>query len=431
MSALTFFEPLTPGVGFRRVEHLLRASQSLVRMESLEELLPELLELAQDVTGAEAASILMYDEAAGELFFHRVIEPEGEEAVGEALAGVRLKLGEGVAGAVAQSRRSMLVNDASREANFSPRADNATGFVTRALICSPLLYQDELLGVIEVVNAAGRDAFSEEDVKVLECFGCLAALSIKRAQMLAQRDQQRQLEAQFQAAASIQHSFLPRLGKECRDFCMWGVSRPATFVGGDLYDIIPLADGSVVGYVADVSGKGLPASLIMAALWAHLRAEVMRRPDPGELLTSVNRDLAETLFAESHFVTVAAARFWPKTGAVKAALAGHPPPMLAGADGVREYTHAAALPLGTLADTAYPEFELTLTPGDSLVLYSDGVYEAQRPDGSMIGLEAVARRLAAMSAPPRGELLLEWFDDQTRGAEPGDDLTILELWRMT
>ncbi|MFW5734428.1 MAG: GAF domain-containing protein, partial [Oceanidesulfovibrio sp.] len=148
-----FFRPSTPDVAFRRIEHLLRASQSLVRIESLELLLPKLLEMAQDVTGAEAASILLYNPEAEELCFYHALDSQTsshsgrsttclknssdhtvcgsgyifqfaqqEPFVPEALGSIRLKLGEGIAGSVAQERRSALVSDAKADPRFSQRA---------------------------------------------------------------------------------------------------------------------------------------------------------------------------------------------------------------------------------------------------------------------------------------------------------------------
>ncbi|TVM36757.1 PP2C family protein-serine/threonine phosphatase [Oceanidesulfovibrio marinus] len=455
-----FFSHSSPDVAFRRIENLLKASQSLVRIESIELLLPSLLEMAKDVTNAEAASILLFNPESEELCFYHAIDPDPDAApipsdvcheypdavtlcgagcfarlfqhasVSSALSSIRLRLGEGIAGSVARERRAVLVRDARSDPRFSPRADAVTGFTTRNLICAPLLYQDELLGVIEVLNALDRESFVEEDVKVLECFACLAAESLQRAALLNARVAQKALEAQLEAAAAIQSSFLPHLGDTHGGVRAWGVTRPARFVGGDLYDVMPLPDGTGLAYVADVSGKGLPASLIMAAAWAQVRAEANRTPEPGPLLERVNNALVRTLERQAHFVTIVICRYGLPGGLVQLASGGHPAPLLAGPDGVAELERTNSLPLGIEEDTPYPMTEFVIEPGGSLLLFSDGLFEAEDTDGAMLGMQRVLNALAG-ATPPLGEPVLEIFETFTRGAEAADDLTILELSRVS
>jgi hypothetical protein len=237
-----------------RLKKLIQASQVLARVESLETLLPQLLTLAQDVTYTEGSSILLYDPAADRLRF--TLARNECAGLAENLLGqnIELRPGEGIAGHVAQTREPVIVNDVSRDARFSRGTDAKTGFVTRNLMCAPIVHQDELLGVAQVLNAKERDAFDPPDLELLESFAGLAAVALVRSRLLDLRLAQERIQAQLDAAARIQASFWPAMPDLAPHAEVWARTEPAVMVGGDFYDCIPLVDGSVVVAVGDVSG---------------------------------------------------------------------------------------------------------------------------------------------------------------------------------
>ncbi|GAB7081759.1 PP2C family protein-serine/threonine phosphatase [Megalodesulfovibrio paquesii] len=426
---------LAASLYYERMEALLKASQSLAAIESMDLLMPRLMELAEEVTVAQASSILLYDSTAKELVFWYARTGEGAPATTEDIlkSSIRLKLGEGIAGWVAQHRKALLIEDVSTDQRFCGRADAATGFITRDVICAPIIYQDELLGVIQVLNARCKPHFDGEDAKVLECFACLAAVSMIRARLLEERLAQRVLETQLQTAAKLQALFWPTLPALGHGAQLWALSRPARFVGGDLYDCIELPDGSVILYVADVSGKGLPASLIMAAVWTQLRTQAYAFPDPGELLARVNEPLHTLLAREGYFVTCLVCRFWPATGRADVAMAGHPPPLWRQGRTLAPFPREADMPLGVAAGVHYPTVTVHLTPGDGLLLYTDGLTEAMNEQNQRFEdvamTQLVEDLLADTAALPLGEALISSLDVWRGAASQSDDLTLLELWR--
>jgi len=381
--------------------------------------------MATEITGAQAASIFLFDPKDQQLALTHSSNLDDTDA----LCRVRLRLGEGVAGAVAQSREPLLIEDARRDSRFSPRMDQASGFVTRDLICAPILYKDSLLGVIQAVNATAKLRFDREDLLLLKHFSCLAAMSLERARLLAECLEKKKLEVQLQAAARIQSHFwpeLPALGFGSR---IHGLCQPAQFVGGDFYDCIPLPDDSVLVYVADVSGKGLPAALIMASAWASFRNAARTEDDVGRLLTILNAELYEFLSQDSRFITMICCRYWPETGRLQAAASGHPAPLLLPLGESPTLAIPPMLPVGVVPDAAYAWAETFLAPGHAVILYSDGATDARNADGESEEFEQLEAFFAAQPGPPWLPAWRERIQAFSAGAEQFDDITLLEIWR--
>jgi sigma-B regulation protein RsbU (phosphoserine phosphatase) len=295
----------------KRLKNLIEANQYFADIESIEALFPKLLELAKNVTGAEAASLMLYHSERNVLEFASVKDEVIGESGGEALkAAVELKMGEGIAGWVAEKRQSLIIGDVHKDTRFFGAVDRRTGFRTRNLMCVPLVSHDELLGVINVLNAKEKTCFDAEDQGLLESFAHLAAVAIIRSRLLETKLAQQKMEVQLGAAAKIQALFWPRLPKLPAGSHVWGVSLPAAFVGGDLYDVIPMRDGSWVLYVADVSDKGLPAALIMVTLWSRIRAEAGLHSDVEKLIEAVNDAMVDLMAEEGFFATIILGRYW-------------------------------------------------------------------------------------------------------------------------
>jgi len=175
----------------RPLKRLIEAHQSLADMESLEALLPVLLDLARNVTNAEAASIMLYDEKREVLQFAAAKDEFLGEKASEVLkSAVELRKGEGIAGWVAQNKQPINIEEAQKDHRFSGKADVKTGFITRNLLCAPLLYGEDLIGVINVLNSKDKPCFDGFDESLLECFADLAGTAITRSRFLELRLQQ-------------------------------------------------------------------------------------------------------------------------------------------------------------------------------------------------------------------------------------------------
>ncbi len=411
-----------------RLKKLIAANQALAQVESLSELLPVLLEFARDVTQAIGASILLYKPESNTLEFTLAInEVQGaaEEIISKKF---ELAVGEGIAGHVAKTRESLLVADTQEDKRFSRKVDNDTGFMTRSIVCSPIVYQDELLGVVQVVNAKSKTNFDSSDLDILESFSHLAAVAMVRSRLLELRIHQERMQAQMDAATRIQETFFPKVPELDAETDIFAITKPAIFVGGDVYDIIRISDDLLFVCVADVSGKGLPAALVGATLWTKLRSLSVKFDKPSEMLHALNKEMYEVL-SQRLFVTCVLAYYHLPTGRITLSLAGHPAPLYITADGVRFLDTLEGMPVGVDPDQNYSELELTINPGESIIMFSDGVVEARNKDREFYGEERVVDFLNKQSAPSYGKALLHEIDVWQQDTQANDDLTILEIWR--
>ncbi|WP_320006865.1 GAF domain-containing SpoIIE family protein phosphatase [Maridesulfovibrio sp.] len=412
-----------------RLKKLIQANQVLANIESLVDLLPQLLRLAQDVTSAEASSIMLYNESKNVLEFAWAMNDVlGEKAMENLKTGFKLPMGQGIAGWVAENRQALNVIDAQNDERFSKTADEKTGFTTKCILCTPIIHQSKLLGVVQVLNSIDKECFGSEDEELLESFGHLAGVALVRSELLTQRLTQQKFKTQLEAAARIQKQFNPSQPDLDGANLIWGSSVPAQFVGGDLYDFIPNADGSWYIYVADVSGKGLPAALIMSALWTRIRAEALNERDPGAMLKAVNAGAYEFMNGEV-FATMALLRYLPESGKCEYAMAGHPPPLLVSEGRADPIESTFGIPVGILAESEFELGEITLGKGQSLVIVSDGVDEARNAKGEFFGQGRMEETLRHSAVPNSGQALLKAVAGWRGQTPPNDDTTVVEIFR--
>ena len=408
----------------------MEAHQILADTESIEALFPRLLDLAKNVSNAEAASLLLYNQQRDVLEFAAVKDEVLGERANEILKNaVELKMGEGIAGWVAQNRESVLIEDVQNDPRFSSQADHQTGFVTRTLLCVPLLYGGDLLGVINVLNSKDKPGFDDFDEELLECFADLASTAIMRSRFLDLRLSQERIQIELEAAANIQSLFWPGLPELGAGSHVWALSKPAKFVGGDVYDVIRMPDESWLVYVADVADKGLPAALIMAALSTRIRSEAFSHHEVDSLLETVNNAMCVLTVDEGFFATIVLAKYWPADGRMQLTLGGHLPPLLVTDNQLREVSELKGISLGVAPDAEYEKKEIFLSPGESILFVTDGVTEAENERSELFGRSRLSDHIKSAGRPPYGKGLLDTVNAWRGTAEANDDLTMLEIWR--
>ena len=413
-----------------RLKMMIEANLTLARIETLNELLFQLMTLGKQVTDAEAASIMLYNPDKYVLEF----ESANDEIIGDKAQDIlkntiELKLGEGIAGWVAENRKSIIIKDALRDERHNKKADESTGFLTRNLMAVPILHRDELLGVIEALNCKNKTSFDEEDLDILESFANLAAVAIIRSRLLDFRLKQQKMQVQMDTASKIQSLFLPSSFRDEIKKHIWAFSEPAGFVGGDLYDIVSLPDGSMFFYVGDVSDKGLPAALIMVALSSRIRSEVLIHEDVALVLESVNSMMYDILSEEGYFATIIAGKYWPDSGHMHLVNAGHLQPVWIRDTGPVEVSSPKSLPIGIYNKVTYNNVELDLSPGESILFVTDGITEAENETGELFGESRVESYIKENISPPWGKGLVDRVKAWRGRAEANDDLTILEIWQ--
>ena len=259
----------------------------------------------------------------------------------------------------------------------------------------------------------------------------LSHLKVLR-EALATRDQLVSIQKELDVASKMQQSILPTVFPDEPGYEIFGNMEAAREVGGDFFDLIALEDGRVGLAIADVSGKGVPAALFMMSCRTLLKGAAIGMPKPGDVLREVNTLLADgndTLM----FVTVFYAVYDPESGKLTYANGGHNPPLIVHENGEsEELPQTAGVALGVMEDLDYDQDEITLAPGDTAVLYTDGVSEAMNAEHEEFGMERLHRVFAespGTDAHKTNNVVFEAVRAFAEGTPQSDDITCLTLRR--
>ncbi len=353
----------------------------------------------------------------------------------QVLKAEEFPVGEGIVGRVARTRRGELLADAVSDPLIVKHDDPA--LAVRSVIAVPLQFRGSFFGVLAVTNPAGDRPFGELEFSLMISLAEQAALALHNAEGLQLQLERKQLDLDLSVARGIQQMLLPRQTTEFPGLDIDARYLPAQQVGGDLFDVIPLPEGRVGIAVADVSGKGIPASLLMAICRTHLRQIAPRFTSPAEALKELNRVISGDLHT-GYYITLTYAVVDAARGQVTFARAGHEQPLLAhGASYLPvEFLPSEGMPLGLVGEEefAYVIADRTMmfNAGDCLVLYTDGVTEAPNDDGKEFSgarLMDAVRTLRAKSARELNDGILASVRHFTSDTPQRDDFTLVTVKR--
>jgi serine phosphatase RsbU (regulator of sigma subunit)/anti-sigma regulatory factor (Ser/Thr protein kinase) len=294
----------------------------------------------------------------------------------------------------------------------------------------PLISGGELVGTLNLGPRLSDQQYSTDDKKLLDALAAQAAPALQVAELVQKQAsaaaERERIDQELRVAQLIQQNFLPRELPELHGWQVGAYYQPAREVGGDFYDFFDLPDGQVGVVVGDVTDKGVPAAMVMAAARSVLRASAARIVSPGETLERVN-DLLCPDIPDKMFVTCLYGVIDPASGRFRFANAGHNLPFARTGEGALEL-RATGMPLGLLPGMTYEENEAFIAPGEALLLYSDGVTEAHSPEREMYGTPRLGELVAGDADLIDGVLTsLERFTGP--GWEQEDDITLVTLRR--
>ncbi|MGD8514991.1 MAG: SpoIIE family protein phosphatase, partial [Granulosicoccaceae bacterium] len=360
----------------RQLALLARMSQEFASSLDIDDTLDNAIEQMLVYMNAEAASIFLLENDDTELVCRASAGPID-------LNGLRLAADQGIVGQTVQDNHVHMVRDVSNDPNFTTQVDQQTGFTTRSILCAPLTVKDRQLGAIEVINKRSDDGlFASDDQHMLTALASSAALAIHNAAMAGALVEQERIQRELELAREIQANLLPAPPGD--SFPVHGMNVPIREVSGDFFDYFMLDDGRIVFNLADVSGKGMNAALLMAKTSSLLHCLGKTVTEPGRLLSLVNNEVCENT-TRGMFVTMIGGIYNPADHSVVLANAGHQPALLHHRNGESEWIQGSSPPLGIVPGIEIPETTLQLD-GHALYLYTDGVTEAEQDD-TMLGEE--------------------------------------------
>jgi sigma-B regulation protein RsbU (phosphoserine phosphatase) len=415
-----------------RLQHQLEVYKGLVEVSALingimesDELLPAILEVARRVMDVEAASLFLVD-SAGNLELAIASSADGRS--GPPPQKVLVPRGRGISGWVLEHGQSLLVPDAYADPRFYRETDRQTGFRTRSILCAPLSRHGKEIGVLQVLNPVGRKAFDLADLAAFEAYGNLAATAIDKLRAIERRREQQRIDQELSIARDIQESFLPRSLPKRDDVKFAALYQPARSVGGDFYDVIEMGPDRFFFVIGDVSGKGMPAALLMAQALSTLRLILQPRISPATALSRWN-DMLCGQTIRGMFITALIGRVDTDERKVELASCGHSSPLVVTRKGVIEVAVPGGPPLGIIPSRTMRAKTHVLKPSEWLVAYTDGLNESFDRHRRSLDVAGVRHLLK----PPLDSVdkvieTLKKGEAKHRGAaDPHDDMTVLSF----
>ena len=402
-----------PAENIQDLLRLQKAAQRIASVLDLDQLIDRVADEISDSLGCVETIIYLHEEDKAELVLAGVHGCTLHDK------GHRLKLGtEGMVGHVGATRQTRYAPDVRLDPYYIACEPD-----TRSEAVFPLIVEQRLVGVLSASHKE-LNAFSPSQLQLLQAMCGHIAVAVHNAKRFqCEREQRELLDREAQEAQHIQQALLPKLSPFIPGFCVSGFSIPAGAVGGDWYDFIPLDDGRWGIVLADVSGKGMAAALLMSATRGMLRSLAEACCSPSEVLTRLNRLLVQDL-PSGKFVTLIYAVFDPKTAQLTFANAGHLPPLALTKAGPKFVETEAGLPLG-LRCGGFSESTVQLEPGTRLAFYSDGITEATDLTGEEFGSQRLLVHLHEENGSPQS--LLETVRRFANGRGLSDDATVVMI----
>jgi serine phosphatase RsbU (regulator of sigma subunit) len=393
------------------IQALIQAGRVLLENRPLADLFPLILDLAVQAVGAQRGALMSL---------------EGDDLVLRANKGEGFRISTFVRDKVIQERASILVRDAQLDADFKDRMSIVEQKV-HTMMAAPLQTEERTMGLIYVDSPFILREFTKDDLSLLTVMANTAAIRIENARLAEIEENDRRIQRDLSQAAEIQRSALPSSPPRIAGTDVAGFNAPCRTVGGDYYDYFVYSGARAGLALGDVSGKGMPASLMMMAL--HARVQVLAA-DPGDLgafMTRLNKATC-TNCPSNRFITFFFCVLDAATGEVAYANAGHNPPVLIRASGEARMIEGGGPVLGLLPMAPYREMRVQLDPGDLLAIYSDGVTEANNTADEEFGEERLIETLRDHRGEPAETILqavrtaLAAF---TAKAPQADDITLI------
>lgn len=408
-----------------RLELLYRLSQTFNSTLDLDAVLNSVIDEVIMVLQAERGFIMLIDPDGKQTF--RVARGLDQTTIDQPQSQVS----QSVVEKVAKEGKPILTSDAQTDTRFNMRA-SVMLLGLRSVLCVPVKIKDTVLGVVYADNRFEAGIFTQADMDLLSAITSIAAIAIDNARLYQSAVEKGRLLRELQMAREMQSSFLPEDVPQAPGWQFAASWQPAREVAGDYYDFIPVDDQRLGLVIADVTDKGAAAALFMVFTNSIVRASILPHLSPVESITNANR-LICAKSPNAMFVSLVYCQLDTTTGQVLYVNAGHNPPLVhSAANGQLQRLKPTGMVLGIEADTMYQQHAMMLQPGDTLLLYTDGLTDAINHQEEAFGLarlETLLNQYAQSSAQELLHQIETELRSYTGGSTPFDDITLLLVKR--
>ncbi len=386
-------------------------------------LLTIIMEIIKEIMETETSTLLLYDEESGDLVFKVALG----EAGGQLIEKYRVVMGEGIAGWVAETRKPLCVNDAYRDRRFEPKFDQQTGFTTRAIICTPLLFKGKLLGVIQAINPVNRPGFDEEDLKLFKVFADQVSLAVQNAFYFQNALEEERLKSEISAARAIQTSLVPDLDSTFGNIHVAAKSISAREIGGEFYDLFRFGDNYIGIAIGDIHEKGIPGGLRASVVNGALKAIAEMKGENPTLMVNLLTRTVDRWEDPLQNISIFYGVVNISENNLRFVNAGAAYPILI-RDNVPRYLRFGGR---VLADNprAGKRVAVRLQPRDYFVILSDGILKVKNRRGIQLGLKNIMGLLEKDFTGPIEiiEALLAYADEFSGEVGTREDISIVAM----
>ncbi|MFC1555826.1 PP2C family protein-serine/threonine phosphatase [candidate division KSB1 bacterium] len=405
------------------IELLKYASSSLIKILDIDELLTEMLRIAQEGTEADRGTIYLVDNEKQEIY-SRVL-------IGKEISEIRMPIGTGISGTVARTGKTIVVDDAYVHPQFNDQFDKSTGYRTKTMLSMPIKNVDnKVVGVFQIINKFDGE-FNDMDVDFLSSLANYSALALELAHLHTEIVDKHKMEQEISIARLIQKNFLPVDIPIIEGYEVFGCNIPSATVSGDYYDYFKQSDNRWVIAIGDVSGKGIPAAMLTAQAQSYFKALTHYCSSVEEVAANLNKYILDST-APGKFITFHFGCLDTAEHCYHFVNAGHNPPIHIKNDGTYTELSKGGPVLGFLPDMKYDSSKALLEEGDLIFCFTDGITEIFDRDEEEFGEERLYDFLLEHRDLPLSGIfvkLLMKLREFSDGKFHQDDMTVVAIKR--
>lgn len=410
---------------YKEIQHSLQffqnISNEITDKKPLIKLLDKIIASSKVMVNAEACTLYLFDNNDKRLYFHTVSGPKNVKIGKQSVA-----MGEGIAGWVGKNKKPLKIDDCYSDSRFNQDFDKKSGFITKNMLCVPMMKKNQLIGVIQLMNKIGEETFSEVDVNFANMLASQCAVAIENARLVEIEIKDEILKQELQTARNIQQNIIPKNLPSYNDLEISVKLIPAKEIGGDYYNVIKISENKTLIFVADVAGKSISAALIVSSIFSFFQTYLVLNNDSFNLVDfvgSLNKFLIKATTVDK-FATAWIGLYNHNAVEIEYINAGHNPTYLVRDEEIIELMEGGML-LGSI-DLPYKSETHKLKKNDKIIFYTDGVTEAMNLKNEEYGEEEFQKVIRKNKKADSVQLVIEVINEIkkfTGSAEQSDDIT--------